>query len=192
MAGRDLRACDRKTLTCGQVAREIDCSAAYAAGLIDSGELEGWRLPGGQRRTTPRALADWMRRHGVPLRLFGLTGRRRLLLASADESLARRLASDCHERLDVLRARTWFEAGSAWEREAPHLLVLDCDLGRAEALAVPGRLAGSRLLCRAALLATEDAPPPEVGTPGVTVFARPFDPTALSAWAAGGGDDDAD
>jgi excisionase family DNA binding protein len=53
-------------LTTGAVAQAIGCSPRYAARLIDSGRLIGYRLPGSKhRRVTAESLLAYMEHHGI-------------------------------------------------------------------------------------------------------------------------------
>ena len=189
MAGRDPSFLDRRTLTTGQVARILDCSDRHALGLLRSGAIPSWRLPGpgGVTLTTPRALCDWMRREGVPLSLLGASFRPRVLAVSPDREMVRRLAADLAGRAELFPARTWFEAGAIDAAESPHVLVLDGHAGLSDALSVAASPPRAGVARRSVVLLPEDAgavPPP---ADGVEVLARPFDPDALAALVLGGG-----
>ena len=59
----------QRKFTTGQVARICDVTPQTAAKWIDSGELKGYRIPGGNDRRVSRAsLITFLKKHGMPLR----------------------------------------------------------------------------------------------------------------------------
>ena len=61
---------DNRTLTTGEVAKICNVATRTVAKWIDSGELKGFRLPGGKnRRVLPECLIAFMKRNDIPLEL---------------------------------------------------------------------------------------------------------------------------
>ncbi len=59
-----------KTLTTGEVAKICNVATRTVAKWIDSGELKGFRLPGGKnRRVMAENLIAFMKRNNIPLEL---------------------------------------------------------------------------------------------------------------------------
>ncbi len=61
---------NNRTLTTGEVAKICNVATRTVAKWIDSGELKGFRLPGGKnRRVMMENLIAFMKRNNIPLEL---------------------------------------------------------------------------------------------------------------------------
>jgi excisionase family DNA binding protein len=117
----------KRVLTTGEVAKLCNVAPRTVSKWFDSGQLQGYRIPGGKDRRIPlEQLIRFMRAHGIPLN--GLeTGLTRVLVLDADASAGEVLAEALAKqgRYEALIASSAFEAGVLAERHKPEAAVLD-------------------------------------------------------------------
>jgi two-component system, OmpR family, response regulator RpaA len=173
----------------GQVARICRASQRTVTAWIDSGQLAGYRLPRGRpspmptsdsRRVTRTALVAFMRAHGIPLNVLETAS---ILTVGTGAGLCASLA-ELLPGWAFYPAHTGFEAGVLAEQLHHDTVVIDCLLGRSEALGVCVSLrrnpthAGTLIIA----LANEDEDCPlsltEAGFD--EVLKRPFDVALLA------------
>ena len=121
---------EKDVLTTGEVARICNVASRTVSKWFDSGQLEGYRIPGSKDRRIPRAsLLTFMKQHNIPMDGL-MSGRPRLLVVDSDEqvgiTLERVLAEEAE--FDVRATTNLFEAGLECERFRPHVILLDVDL----------------------------------------------------------------
>ncbi|MFO0894967.1 MAG: excisionase family DNA-binding protein [Phycisphaerales bacterium] len=148
----------KDVLTTGEVAKICNVAARTVSKWIDSGRLEGYRIPGSKDRRVPVAtLLGFMKKHNIPLDGF-MSGAPRVLVVDADQETAATLRKVLSEqtRFEVRTSATAFTAGVECERFRPHVVLVDESIGtrEMEAFAAQVRqgedLAGTRLVATGA------------------------------------------
>jgi excisionase family DNA binding protein len=123
---------NKDVLTTGEVARICKVAPRTVTKWFDSGQLNGYRIPGSKDRRIPVAqLVRFMRQNNMPLEgMLNFTKTRILIVDDEDDivEMLRDLLSQ-QTTYDVQIARTGFEAGLAAERIRPHVILLDINLG---------------------------------------------------------------
>jgi len=122
---------DKEVLTTGEVAKICNVAPRTVSKWFDSGQLQGYRIPGSKDRRIPMSqLIRFMKEHNIPM--DGLTtGQTRVLIVDDDPevvSVLRKLLSE-QTNYDVQTACDGFEAGLQCQRFKPHVLLLDIHLG---------------------------------------------------------------
>jgi len=126
----------KPVLTTGEVASILKVAARTVSKWIDSGRLEGYRIPGSRdRRVRREALDAFIASHGLnALAETAPSAGTRVLVVDADTATAELLAgairSETGHAVDA--ARTAFEAGVALARAAHAGVVVDAAIGMAE------------------------------------------------------------
>lgn len=126
---------EKDVLTTGEVAEICKVAPRTVSKWFDSGELEGYRIPGSKDRRIPLpALVKFMKKHKMPLDGLKTTGTR-VLLVDSDSAVTEGLGSIIAEQTDyeVYTASTSFQAGMLCEKLRPHVLLIDLHLGENEA-----------------------------------------------------------
>jgi excisionase family DNA binding protein len=120
----------KDVLTTGEVARICNVAPRTVSKWFDSGQLRGYRIPGGKDRRIPLSqLLQFMEAHGIPLK--GLdSGRQRIVVVDPDEEFARVLSGSLanHRQYEVSTAASAFEAGVVVQESKPHVLLIDVSL----------------------------------------------------------------
>ncbi|GIW73776.1 MAG: hypothetical protein KatS3mg103_0298 [Phycisphaerales bacterium] len=122
---------EKDVLTTGEVAEICKVAPRTVSKWFDSGELEGYRIPGSKDRRIPLpALIKFMKKHKMPLDGLKTTGTR-VLIVDADSAVTEGLGSIIAEQTDyeVYTASTSFQAGMLCEKLRPHVLLIDVHLG---------------------------------------------------------------
>lgn len=123
-----------KVYTTGQVARICQVAPRTAGKWIDSGALQGYRIPGSQDRRVPRAnLLKFLEEHGIPRDRVEADGMTRVLFVGSPGPLAESVAGSLRDRDGwLVKAATGpFEAGLLATSFLPHALIADAaSLGR--------------------------------------------------------------
>jgi excisionase family DNA binding protein len=122
---------DKEVLTTGEVAKICNVAPRTVSKWFDSGQLQGYRIPGSKDRRIPMPqLIRFMKEHNIPME--GLTtGQTRVLIVDDDPevvNILRKLLSEQSNYL-VETATDGFEAGMQCQRFKPHVLLLDIHLG---------------------------------------------------------------
>jgi len=121
---------DKDVLTTGEVARICNVASRTVSKWFDSGQLEGYRIPGSKDRRIPMAnLLTFMKQHNIPMDGL-MSGRPRILVIDADAQVGTTLERVLMDEADFdVRATTsLFEAGLECERFRPHVVMIDVDL----------------------------------------------------------------
>jgi excisionase family DNA binding protein len=117
----------KNVLTTGEVARICNVAPRTVSKWFDSGQLNGYRIPGSKDRRIPlHHLVRFMRAFGIPMN--GLdTGCRRLLVLDDDQQFcdALRGTLEAQEQFEVTAAASAFEAGARIGDTRPHVLLVD-------------------------------------------------------------------
>jgi excisionase family DNA binding protein len=124
---------EKDALTTGEVARICNVAARTVSKWVDSGRLEGYRIPGSKdRRIHVTALEQFMRSHGIPFRGCATgAARTRILVVDADRTAAVTL-KDVLEGMgtcDVSVAHDVLSAGFECGRATPDVIVFDGSAG---------------------------------------------------------------
>jgi excisionase family DNA binding protein len=118
---------DKDVLTTGEVAKICNVAPRTVSKWFDSGQLEGYRIPGSKDRRIPvPQLIQFMKDHHIPL--DGMhSGKPRVLVVDEDHEVTAALSNVLSEQAnyDVQTATSGFQAGFECERFRPHVLLLD-------------------------------------------------------------------
>lgn len=171
---------NKAVLTTGEVASICKVAARTVSKWIDSGRLEGYRIPGSRdRRVTREALQAFIRANGLPEGGLSRGNAERVLVVDADTVTSATLAETLAQETgrEARTARTAFEAGVACERFCPDWMFVDVSVGLAEiaGLAAWLRREGQRTRVVAmghAFLAQEEAGLRNAGVR--TILRKPF------------------
>ncbi|WP_432798413.1 response regulator [Poriferisphaera sp. WC338] len=117
-------------LTTGEVAKICNVAPRTVSKWFDSGQLQGYRIPGSKDRRIPLAsLIKFMKAHNIPL--DGLqSGQTRVLIVDDDNEIIEVLQKVLAEQAnyEVHTAHSGFEAGLACEKNRPHVMLLNMHL----------------------------------------------------------------
>ncbi len=135
---------DKDVLTTGEVAKVCNVAPRTVSKWFDSGQIEGYRIPGSKDRRIPVAqLLQFMKAHGIPM--DGMhSGKPRILVVDEDSSVTDALSSVLTEQAnyEVKTVASGFQAGFECERFRPHVLLLDLHIAGDSGVAanIPGFL----------------------------------------------------
>ena len=111
--------------TTGEVAKICNVAARTVSKWFDSGQIEGYRIPGSKDRRIPAgALAKFMKSHGIPFD-GSMSGKTRVLVYDADKNARSTLVEALRNNteFDVYESEDSFSAGLDCERLRPHVLL---------------------------------------------------------------------
>lgn len=154
----------KDVLTTGEVAKICNVAARTVSKWIDSGRLEGYRIPGSKDRRVPVAnLMAFMKKHNIPFD-GSMSGNPRVLIVDADQETANTLREvlTTQTRFEVKTTDTAFSAGIECERFRPHVVLVDESIGAREMESFAGfvrngeDLAGTRLIATGARFVESD------------------------------------
>jgi excisionase family DNA binding protein len=123
---------DKDVLTTGEVAKVCNVAARTVSKWFDSGQIEGYRIPGSKDRRIPvQSLMTFMQEHGIPLDGL-MSGNTRVLIVDSDQDVIDTLERVFSEQTDYVinSCSNPFSAGVACERFRPHVMLFDisfCD-----------------------------------------------------------------
>ena len=113
--------------TTGDVARVCQVTKRTVIQWIDSGKLQGYRIPGStHRRVSQRELQQFLRTYRIPD--YASVIRYRILVVDDDTDLQELLKDALRDRYDVETASTALEAASRLPLFQPDLILLDIRL----------------------------------------------------------------
>lgn len=120
----------KDVLTTGEVAKLCKVAPRTVSKWFDSGQLQGYRIPGSKDRRIPMTgLIRFMKQHGMPI--DGLeTGLTRVLIVDSEVELTQSIHDSLTEQgnYDVEVANSAFAAGIGCEKFRPHVLLVDVHL----------------------------------------------------------------
>lgn len=114
-------------LTTGQVAQICKVAPRTVTKWFDSGQLKGYRIPGGRDRRIPAAeLIRFMKTHNMPTDQLE-HDRVRILIIDNDWQMANTLAESLRKNpsLGVETANSGFDAGLIAQKLAPHVILIN-------------------------------------------------------------------
>ena len=118
---------DKDVLTTGEVAKICNVAARTVSKWFDSGQIQGYRIPGSKDRRIPVAnLMKFMKEHNIPFDGL-MSGSTRVLIVDSDSevcSTLQRILTD-EANYDVRTAGSTFCAGMECERFRPHVMLID-------------------------------------------------------------------
>lgn len=120
----------KDVLTTGEVARICSVAPRTVSKWFDSGQLQGYRIPGSKDRRIPiAALVRFMKQHHIPMDALR-SGRTRVLIVDTETELTEPLQRMLTEQAnyDVHVVTTGFAAGLECEKFRPHAVLLDMHL----------------------------------------------------------------
>lgn len=173
----------KKVLTTGQIAKICKVAPRTVSKWFDSGRLRGYRIPGSQDRRVPREnVVKFLKENGMPLGELEEEGQLKVLLVSVEQNYASRLQEmlPASDNCKYKTAGSGFEAGMAAESFHPDVIVIDCGIGRPEALQMIKSLRDCQQYEQTLIvvLASEDEVCPEEFD--CDVFKKPFDIALLA------------
>ena len=118
---------DKAVFTTGEAAKICKLSQQTIIRCFDSGQLEGFRVPGSRFRRVPRGnLIKFMRDNNIPMDGFG-DDRFRVLVVDDEPEIVELFvdALEADGRFEVSTAQTGYEAGMLTEKFRPDIVVLD-------------------------------------------------------------------
>ena len=118
---------NKSVFTTGEAAKICNVSQQTIIRCFDSGQLEGFRVPGSKFRRIPRtALYKFMKRNNIPTEKLDM-GKRKVLIVDDDQAvldlLADVIGSDA--RFETRMTNNGFEAGKLAFEYHPNLIILD-------------------------------------------------------------------
>ena len=121
---------DKDVLTTGEVAKICNVASRTVSKWFDSGQLDGYRIPGSKDRRIPvSSLLTFMKAHNIPMDGL-MSGTPRILVVDGDaavgETLKRVLTDEAE--FDVHTTNSLFQAGVECERFRPHVVLFDVDM----------------------------------------------------------------
>ncbi len=146
---------NKEVLTTGEVAAVCRVAARTVSKWIDSGRLDGYRIPGSRdRRVTRVALEEFVRKHALPLPTSQSTTAQRILLVDADLTAAGAFEQALHEKSnrEIRVAKSAFEAGVVCERLTPHWMIVDVSIGMAEVRGLLSWMRSEGSTCKVAVM----------------------------------------
>ena len=121
---------DKDVLTTGEVAKICNVASRTVSKWFDSGQLDGYRIPGSKDRRIPVAsLMTFMKAHNIPMDGL-MSGTPRILVVDGDPAVGdtlKRVLTDEAE-FDVHTTNSLFQAGIECERFRPHVVLFDVDM----------------------------------------------------------------
>ncbi len=121
---------DKDVFTTGEVAKICNVAARTVSKWFDSGQLQGYRIPGSKDRRIPvGSLMQFMKSHGIPLDGL-MSGATRVLVCDNDAAVCDALASVLAEETnyEVRTTSGLFSLGYECERFRPHVLLVDVNM----------------------------------------------------------------
>jgi excisionase family DNA binding protein len=113
--------------TTGEAAEICKLSQQTVIRCFDSGQLQGFRVPGSKFRRIPHeALVRFMKEHGIPMDALE-SGKVRVLVVDDDPEIVE-LFTDALKtdgRFEVATARTGYDAGVLTQQFRPDIVILD-------------------------------------------------------------------
>ena len=124
---------DQEVFTTGEVAKACNVTIRTVIRWIDTGQLDGYKIPGSRDRRVPRPnLIKFMEAHGLPLGVLDPNaGRKRVLIVDDDEAILELLEPFVRTLgdVEVATASNGYEAGTKTISLKPDVLLIDYNLG---------------------------------------------------------------
>ncbi len=120
---------EKDVLTTGEVAKICNVAARTVSKWFDSGQIEGYRIPGSKDRRIPvQALLNFMQEHGIPFDGL-MSGNTRVLIVDGDTEVCDTLKRVFSEQTEyvVQSCSNPFTAGVECERFRPHVMLFDLE-----------------------------------------------------------------
>lgn len=114
-------------LTTGQVAQICRVAPRTVTKWFDSGQLKGYRIPGGRDRRIPASeLIRFMKAHDIPIESIDI-GLIRILIIDNDWEMAQVLSSvlQAREKYEIRTADNSFDAGLIAQKFVPHVILIN-------------------------------------------------------------------
>ncbi len=113
--------------TTGEAADICKLSQQTIIRCFDSGQLQGFRVPGSKFRRVPHdSLVKFMKEHGIPLDSLA-SGKIRVLIVDDDPQIVELFVDvlSADRRFEVRTAQSGYDAGVATQQFRPDIVVLD-------------------------------------------------------------------
>lgn len=137
---------NKDALTTGEVARICNVAARTVSKWVDSGRLEGYRIPGSKdRRVHAQALLEFMKQHGIPLAGEHESSSTHVLVVDPDRTAATTIKQVLEDigGYEVHLATDLLMAGVEMGRNTPDIILFDISAGDGAAFARSVRSCGS-------------------------------------------------
>lgn len=164
----------KRVLTTGEVARLCQVTKRTVINWLDSGQLQGYRVPGSRHRRVPyENVLSFMREYGLPSPERS-AARPRLLVVDDDPDFIEFVRDTLGvDRFEIRSAATAFEAAGELRAFEPDIVLLDVRLPDLDGLRVCDHIRASQRHRRTRVLL-------------VSAFEHQIDPTALKQAGAHG------
>ncbi|OQA02946.1 MAG: response regulator PleD [Planctomycetes bacterium ADurb.Bin401] len=142
-------------LTTGQVAQICKVAPRTVTKWFDSGQLKGYRIPGGRDRRIPASeLIRFMKNHNMPTDALEHDSIR-ILIVDSDWQLANNTASELRKipTLMVETASSGFDAGLIAQKFEPHVIIINLMAANIDADHICNNIRGSKELQTIKLIA---------------------------------------
>ncbi len=147
---------NKQVLTTGDVAKICSVAPRTVSKWFDSGQLQGYRIPGSKDRRIPvEKLIRFMQAHGIPF--DGLdAGLTRVLIVDADLTLAQAVRDSLTEtkNYEVTIADSAFEGGAMTMEQKPHVIVVDITLPDVSPRAIARFIQSNAIVSSTAIIGT--------------------------------------
>jgi excisionase family DNA binding protein len=172
-----------KIYTTGEVSKLCNVSTATVNKWFDSGQLEGYRVPGSRHRRIPHQnLLRFLQQHGAPVDALLHESKTSLLIVSRDQALVDLLNRKLSDELELAWAADGFTAGLQVNATYPDGVLVDFEIGEHAAARICQLLrrepkTKTKLIV---VLAPNASRLSLNGVEADEVFERPFDPRLLA------------
>ena len=145
-------------LTTGQVAQICKVAPRTVTKWFDSGQLKGYRIPGGRDRRIPTSeLIRFMKAHDIPTEAVDI-GLIRILIIDSDWEMAQALsgALGAREKYDLRTADNSFDAGLIAQKFVPHVILINLMAGNIDADSICKHIRSNESLAGTKVVAIAD------------------------------------
>lgn len=177
----------KKIFTTGEAATICKLSLQTIVRLFDSGELEGFKVPGSRHRRIPReSLIKLLKDNGMPLGDLEDGDVTKVLIMAQDQVLIeniKRELQNLSSSFKVAVANSSFEAGMQAESSHPDCVIVDFQIGKVEAIQICQNLRRNTVFANTILIALLPDDGNSISFDRSTVnetFKKPFDAALLA------------
>ena len=145
-------------LTTGQVAQICRVAPRTVSKWFDSGQLKGYRIPGGRDRRIPASeLIRFMKAHDIPTGAVDI-GLIRILIIDSDREMAQALsgALQAREKYQIHTTANSFDAGLIAQKFVPHVVLINLMAGDIDADGICKHIQSSDSLAGTKVVAIAD------------------------------------
>jgi excisionase family DNA binding protein len=179
---------DKRVYTTGEVAKICDVTVVTVNKWFDSGRLEGYRMPGSNRRRIPHdCLVKFLKENGMPMDRLDDFRKRALLVVDDEEEMRETIMAALREEFrgfEVVGSADGYDACLKAGKLKPDLIVLDIFMPKMNGFEVCRTLKADPKISKCRILGITGMP--EEGSPAQLLEAgaddclvKPFEMAAL-------------